>query len=52
MNELISNSINLGPFGKEGLHVLAGLVAGAQCFSLTANGLKETVALIDKLTGS
>ena len=51
MRRLISNSVNFAKFGKYGIPLLAALVEDAECFSLTSNGLGETTALIDKLTG-
>ena len=51
MRELLNNSVNFIKFGAEGMHLLFSLVEGAECFSLTTNGLDETTALIDELTG-
>ena len=48
---LMDNSINLGLLGTEGFHLVARLVEGAQCFSLTTNGLDETTSLITELIG-
>jgi hypothetical protein len=50
MRRLIENSVNFQQFGVTGLRILARLAESAQCFSLTINGLEDTVKLVDELT--
>ena len=47
--KLIENSINFSKFGRDGLGLVADLVKGAQCYSLTMNGIGPTTELIDEL---
>ena len=49
---LIYNAVNFNTFGRNDLALLAQLVEDAQCFTILTNGLDQTLALIDSVTGA
>ncbi len=52
VRQLVENSVNFHRFGGDALSIATALVANAQCFALTINGLDAATSLIDELTAN
>ena len=50
LKELVEQSLDLELWGPPGLELLAEVVRGAECYSLTCDDLSEAVALVESLT--
>ena len=51
MRQLLKNAVNFPRIGEGGLRLVAGVLEGAQCYSLSANGIQATSKLITDLVG-